>query len=261
MIRKTHHYFLLPSNPWPFLARISSFNLLIRFLIFIKFNSLTPFFLSFLGTLIATFFWWINYRSEFNLEGNVSLNLGRGLKIRIILFISSEVFFFFSFFWSYFHYFFNPTIELGLLWPPVRLEFFDVIGVPLINTLVLIRSGLTVTISHYFLMNGNSKKSNFWLFSTIILGLFFSYLQYTEYKNSFFCIRDGAFGTAFFVLTGFHGIHVLIGTIFLMTTLLRSSLVSRAKKDFLSFDLSSWYWHFVDVVWIFLYFFLYYIVQ
>lgn len=177
----------------------------------------------------------------------------------MILFISSEVFFFFSFFWTYFHYFLSPTLEVGLHWPPVNVEIFDFSNVPLINTLVLISSGLTVTISHYFLINNSIKRCNFWLFLTVVLGGLFSFLQWEEYCRSFFSIRDGNFGTSFFVLTGFHGLHVLIGSIFLCTTLLRSGFSSRASKNYLRFELASWYWHFVDVVWIFLYFFLYYL--
>lgn len=261
MIRKTHYFFLLNLRPWPFIIRICSFNLLISILFFLKSYSLSCFSFSLFNLIIASFFWWITYRSEFNLEGKNSLTLEKGIKLRIILFISSEIFFFFSFFWSYFHYFLSPRIELGLSWPPVNIESFDFIGVPLINTLVLIRSGLTVTVRHYFLIKGKYKNSNFWLFTTILLGIFFSFLQTIEYKNSFFSIRDGRFGTSFFMLTGFHGIHVIIGSIYLATTLIRSIFMSRATSNFLRFELSSWYWHFVDVVWIFLYCFLYYIID
>ena len=150
---------------------------------------------------------------------------------------------------------------MGLRWPPVNLEFFDFLGVPLINTLILLSSGLTITISHFYLINGEKKKSNLWLILTITLGIIFSLFQLIEYKNSFFSIRDGRFGSSFFVLTGFHGIHVLIGSIFLITTIIRSSFLRSATKNFVRFELSSWYWHFVDVVWIFLYCFLYYLVD
>lgn len=261
MIRKTHHFFLLNLRPWPIISRVSSFNLLISLIIFLKFNNTYCFLFSLVNVTISSFFWWVAYRSEFNLEGKNSLTLEKGIKLRIILFISSEVFFFFSFFWSYFHYFLSPNIELGLRWPPVNIEFFDFLGVPLINTLVLIGSGLTVTVRHFYLIRGSKKNTNFWLMFTIRLGLLFSYLQFVEYSNSFFSIRDGRFGTSFFMLTGFHGLHVLIGSIFLTTTLIRSIFISSATGNFLRFELSSWYWHFVDVVWIFLYCFLYYIVD
>lgn len=258
---KTHHFFLLNLRPWPAIIRVASFNLLLSLLLLMKFNNIFCFSLSLLNVVIFSIFWWITYRAEFNLEGKNSLNLEKGLKLRIILFISSEVFFFFSFFWSYFHYFLSPVVELGISWPPVNVECFDFLGVPLINTLVLIGSGLTVTVRHYFLIEGNIKISNFWLTFTIFLGMFFTYLQLVEYNNSFFSIRDGSFGTSFFILTGFHGIHVLIGSIFLLISLTRSIFLSNSLSNYLSFELSAWYWHFVDVVWIFLYFFLYYMIR
>lgn len=261
MTTNTHHYFLLNYRPWPFILSLGSFNLILTFFFFLKFSNILCFLLSLILVSIFSFFWWINFSFEFNLEGKNTTTLERGVKIRIILFISSEVFFFFSFFWSYFHYFLSPSIELGLNWPPVMVESFDFIGVPLINTLVLIGSGLTVTLRHYYLIEGKKNKSNFWLAFTIALGILFSYFQLIEYKRSFFSIRDGRFGCSFFVLTGFHGIHVLIGSIFLLTTLIRSCYLNRAIRNFLRFELSSWYWHFVDVVWIFLYCFLYYMID
>lgn len=261
MIINTHHYFLLAHRPWPVILRLRSFNLILSFLFFFKFGNLVCFLGCLVTTYLFSFSWWVGFRAEFNLEGKNSTSLERGVKIGIILFISSEVFFFFSFFWSYFHYFLSPPIELGLRWPPILLESFDFLGVPLINTLILIGSGLTVTIRHYYLMEGKKSISNFWLFTTLTLGMLFSYFQLMEYKRSFFSIRDGTFGCAFFVLTGFHGIHVLIGSIFLLATLIRSCYLNSSVRSFLRFELASWYWHFVDVVWIFLYCFLYYIVD
>lgn len=260
MITNTHHYFLLNYSPWPFILSLGSFNLITSLLFFFKYRNFWIFVLSVSIVSIFSFFWWIRFSAEFNLEGKNSTRLEIGVKIRIILFISSEVFFFFSFFWSYFHFFLSPTIELGLNWPPILVESFDFLGVPLINTLVLIGSGLTVTLSHFYLLEGRKKKSNIWLLITIVLGLLFSYFQLIEYKNSFFSIRDGRFGSSFFVLTGFHGIHVIIGTLYLLISLIRSFYVRRTIKSYLRFELASWYWHFVDVVWIFLYCFLYYMI-
>lgn len=259
MTTKTHYFFTLQVRPWPFILRISSFNLIISLLLFFKFFNFYIFLLNLLLLSSCSFFWWGSYRGEFNLEGKSSLILEHGVKVRIVLFISSEVFFFFSFFWSYFHYFLSPNLEVGLRWPPVLIEIFDFSNVPLINTLVLIGSGLTVTIRHFYLINKNLKWSNLWLALTVGLGGFFSYLQWVEYSNSFFSISDGNFGTSFFMLTGFHGIHVLIGSLFLLKVLARRKFLRRSEKRRLRFELASWYWHFVDVVWIFLYFFLYYL--
>lgn len=259
MIIKSHYYFLLGPNPWPFIIRISSFNLILALLLFLKFSRYYYLIINLISTIFISFFWWIRYGAEFNLEGKNSLNLEKGIKLSIILFISSEISFFFSFFWSYFHFFLSPTLDIGLSWPPLNLNIFDFLNVPLINTLVLLISGIIVTIRHYYLIKNNKKKSNLFLLTTILLGVFFSILQLIEYYNSFFCIRDRNFGTSFFVLTGFHGIHVLIGSIFLNLTLIRSIILSNSSKNYVGFELASWYWHFVDVVWIFLYFLLYFI--
>lgn len=259
MITKRHHFFLLNFRPWPLISRINSFRILFSLLLFFKFRFYFCFLCCLLNITLTSFFWWFCYRGEFNLEGLNSNNLERGIKFSMLLFISSEVFFFFSFFWSYFHFFLSPSMETGLFWPPYAIEMFDCLNVPLINTLVLISSGVTVTISHHYLINGKKVWTNFYLALTIILGIIFTYLQSIEYLRSFFRIGDGTFGTSFFILTGFHGIHVLIGTIFLIIVFYRSiNLISR-KIECLSFELASWYWHFVDVVWIFLYFIIYYL--
>lgn len=259
MITKTHHFFTLAPNPWPLISSLLSFNLLFSLLVFLKFSEEANFLLNLLAISIASFTWWFSYRGEFNLEGKSSFLLEKGLKMSIILFISSEIFFFFSFFWSYFQFFLSPTIETGLTWPPFAVEIFDCFNVPLINTLVLIRSGLTVTLRHFFLIESDIKFFRLNLFLTISLGFFFRILQVIEYSSSFFSIRDCTFGTSFFMLTGFHGIHVLIGSLFLFSCFLRGLKLSTSHNRFLGFEIASWYWHFVDVVWIFLFFFLYYL--
>lgn len=259
MTIKTHHFFPLQVRPWPLVLSLSSFNLIASLLLFFKYQDSILLVVNVILLSSCSFYWWNSYRGEFNLEGKSSNILENGVKIRIILFISSEIFFFFSFFWSYFHYLLSPRLEVGLRWPPVLVEIFDFSNVPLINTLVLMRSGLTVTVRHYYLINRNLKYSNLWLSLTILLGAFFSFLQWLEYSNSFFTISDGNFGTSFFILTGFHGLHVLIGSIFLLKILMRTKFFRSSDKSRLGFELASWYWHFVDVVWIFLYFFLYYL--
>lgn len=259
MIRKNHHFFILPVRPWPLITTIFSFNLLFSIIIFFKFSNITCFIINLVLISLARFFWWIFYSNEINLEGKNSLTFEGGVKFGIILFISSEVFFFFSFFWSYFHYFLSPTLEIGMSWPPFNLLMFEFLNVPLINTLILLSSGFTVTVRHFFLVENKKKLFTLFLILTIVLGFLFSTLQLLEYQRSFFSIRDRRFGTSFFVLTGFHGIHVLIGSLFLMVSIIRSIKIRTSRKNFLMFELASWYWHFVDVVWIFLYFFLYYL--
>lgn len=259
MIRKNHHHFLLNRNPWALFVSFCSFNLAFSLLIFFKFSESFPLFTRLLNISFLSLTWWVFYSKEFVLEGKESFNLEEGVKFSIILFISSEVFFFFSFFWSYFHFFLSPMFEIRMQWPPFSVEIFDFSEVPLINTLTLIASGVTVTISHHFLFSKKKKICCFFLSLTVFLGLFFTFLQWIEYNNSFFTISDCTFGTSFFMLTGFHGIHVLIGTLFLLIVLIRFTIISSRRFDSPRFEIASWYWHFVDVVWLFLYFCLYYV--
>lgn len=163
------------------------------------------------------------------------------LKFRMIFFIGSEVLFFFSFFWSYFHFYLSPMIDHGLSWPPFSVLGFSCFNVPLLNTLFLLSSGVTVTYSHYLIFNRYYYLSSLYLGYTIFLGLLFTFFQYLEYKNSFFCIRDSNYGRTFFLLTGFHGIHVIIGTSFLFISLIRLFLINFRKDHVLRFELCSWY--------------------
>lgn len=259
MISKFHHFFFFYFRPWPFIITFLSFNLLSSFLFFLKFGLINFFFFNILLIILCLFFWWIFYRGECNLEGKFSFNLNLGLKNSMILFIFSEICFFLTFFWAYFHFFLRPAIEIGLIWSPILIETFNFMNVPLLNTLILLTSGITVTLSHFFLNRGKKFYSCFNLLLTFFFGLLFRFFQLVEYNNSFFCIRDCNFGSVFFVLTGFHGIHVLVGRFFLFIVLIRFFKFASRKNRCLRFELSSWYWHFVDLIWIFLYFIVYYL--
>ena len=207
------------------------------------------------------------------------------------MFIISEVIFFFSFFWAFFHSSLSPNIELGCQWPPIGIKRFRPFGVPLINTFILLTSGLTVTVSHVAIVSWRNKfwptsadafvysfldnsitpreiyyrislkSSLFWgklyLFFTILWGLFFTFIQLIEYLESTFTIADGIYGRTFFITTGFHGFHVIVGTIFLIVCLIRLKIESFSKGHHFGFEAAVWYWHFVDVVWLFLYFSVY----
>lgn len=260
MITKNHHYFFLNFSPWPLICVILSFNFFFSLNLFFKFSFYLNFCFSLILRVFIAFIWWSDYLKEFSFLGYHSFDLEKGIKIRIILFISSEVFFFFSFFWSYFHFFLRPGLEGSFSWPPIGLVSFEAINLPLLNTLLLLGSGVLVTLSHWFLISGVLNKFQIFLILTIIFGFFFTFFQWIEYCNSFFNIRDRNFGSSFFLLTGFHGVHVILGSFFLITSLILShNLTSSSKKNFLRFELACWYWHFVDVVWIFLFFFLYYL--
>ena len=174
-----------------------------------------------------------------------------------MLFIVSEVLFFFSFFWRFFHRRLSSCVELGLVWPPVAVSAFNPFQIPLLNTIVLLCSGVRVTWAHHALIEKDQQQVLVRIFITVRLGLYFTFLQGTEYYESSFNLRDSVYATTFFVATGFHGIHVIVGTIMLLVSLVR---LGRGHCSFFhgfGLEASIWYWHFVDIVWIFLYTFVY----
>nr|AQQ72863.1 cytochrome oxidase subunit 3 [Leipothrix sp. 1 XFX-2017] len=259
MMTKSHNFFLDNPNPYPLLISSNSFVFFISLLIFMKYGDWGILMFSISSVSLIALFWWANFSGEFNLEGKDSFNMEKGVKNGMIFFISSEVFFFFTFFWSYFHYNLSPSMEISMEWPPVMVSMFDFSNVPFLNTLILLTSGLTVTISHFYLTCSQTRKAKIFLSVTVGLGLLFTYFQLVEYSSGLFTISDSSFGSIFFILTGFHGLHVLIGTLFLLAILWRFFKNCAGNLESLSFEICSWYWHFVDVVWIFLFYTLYYI--
>jgi len=203
------------------------------------------------------FFWWRDVIREGTYIGDHTLVVTKGLRCGMILFIVSEVMFFFSFFWAFFHRALAPVYQLGCCWPPVGIEIINPFGVPLLNTAILLGSGVTVTWCHRELLVGNRGPALLSLLLTVLLGVFFTGLQAWEYVEASFTISDRVYGSTFFVATGFHGLHVLIGTVFLLVCLFRLYFGHFSKGHHFGFEAASWYWHFVDVVWIFLYLFIY----
>lgn len=253
----SNYLFVLPLSSFPILRSLSFFSTVMGIFLCMKIDFIVLFF-SVISSSLSGIIWWTCYSHEGFEEGSYSCNLREGLKFSFILFISSEIFFFFSFFWSYFHFYLSPISEIGFRWPPFSLIMFDFIEVPLLNTLILLTSGITVTCSHYYFINSNISLSSIYLLFTFSLGAFFRFFQFLEYSNSFFSYNDRCFGSCFYTLTGFHGIHVIIGRIFLSFVFFRQFISKSSYNSTpLSFELSRWYWHFVDVVWIFLYFFVY----
>lgn len=259
MISKTHHFFLLDIRPWPIIISLNCFNAFFSLIIFFKKTLVINFSARIITLALCSILWWMNYRKEFNISGLIRRDLERGLKFSMLLFISSEVFFFFSFFWAYFHFFLSPCLETRLIWPASQTKMFDYTNVPIVNTLILLTSGVTITVSHFYALEGQKTLALSWSLVTGVLGLAFTALQVQEYFSSFFSIRDGTFGTSFFMLTGFHGLHVIIGSTYIIINFLYFYKFSYCDRRVVRFELASWYWHFVDVVWIFLYFFLYYL--
>jgi len=211
------------------------------------------FYISLILILIIIHQWWRDISREASYQGLHTYIVETGLRWGIILFITSEVIFFFSFFWAFFHRSLSPNIELGCSWPPVGVEAFNPWKVPLINTIILLSSGVRVTWSHHSLMEGDFSNAKESLLITIYLGLYFTLIQLLEYVEASFSISDSSFGRTFFVATGFHGLHVIIGTLFLIFTFLRIKIGTLSPNHHFGFEASAWYWHFVDVVWLFLF--------
>jgi cytochrome c oxidase subunit 3 len=203
-------------------------------------------------TILIAFIWWRDVVRE-SLLGFHTSKLEFSFRVGILLFISSEVLFFFSFFWAFFDRSLSSSRDIGLVWPPCGVAPISAYSVPLLNTVILLSSGVTITWSHHALVNNNYSSSLFSLVITILLGFFFLYTQYLEYKEARFSMSDGIYGRTFFIRTGFHGVHVMVGSLILAYT---SSLILKgllSHNHHFTFEASAWYWHFVDVVWLFLF--------
>lgn len=176
----------------------------------------------------------------------------------VALFIVSEVLFFLAIFWAYFHSALSPTVELGAQWPPMGIEAINPFELPLLNTVLLLSSGVTVTYAHHSLIQGNRSGALYGLIATVVLAILFTILQGIEYSVSSFTISDGAFGSCFYFGTGFHGLHVIIGTAFIAVGLWRVLAYHATENHHLGLESAILYWHFVDVVWLFLFISVYY---
>nr|ARH55054.1 cytochrome c oxidase subunit 3 [Leiodes picea] len=250
---KNHPFHLVDVSPWPLMGALSAMILMIGLIKwFHQFNS-NLFLLGIIITIMVMYQWWRDISREGTYQGLHTYNVTMGLRWGMILFITSEVFFFISFFWGFFHSSLVPSIELGMIWPPKGICTFNPIQIPLLNTLILLTSGLTVTWAHHSLIENNFKQTTQGLSLTVILGIYFTILQAYEYLEAPFTISDAIYGSSFFMATGFHGIHVLIGTTFLLICLIRHIQNHFSSIHHFGFEAAAWYWHFVDVVWLFLY--------
>lgn len=203
--------------------------------------------------LLVMVVWWRDVIREATYMGYHTIVVQKGLKIGMIMFILSEVCFFVSFFWAFFHSALVPSVEIGSYWPPVGISPLNAFEVPLLNTAILLTSGATITWSHNAMISGNRKETIVGLVLTVGLGLVFTALQAMEYYEAPFTIADSVYGSTFYIATGFHGLHVIIGTIFLIVSLVRIVEHQLTKHHHNGYEASIWYWHFVDVVWLFLY--------
>nr|YP_009544120.1 cytochrome c oxidase subunit III [Cosmoscarta dorsimacula]AZJ53295.1 cytochrome c oxidase subunit III [Cosmoscarta dorsimacula] len=250
---KNHSFHMVDYSPWPITGSIGTMTFTSGMLMwFHKLN----YSLLIMGTtiiLLTMIQWWRDIIRESTFQGLHTKIVIKGMKWGMILFILSEIMFFLSFFWSFFHSSLSPTMEIGMAWPPAGIMTFNPMGIPLLNTTILLWSGITITWSHHSLMNYNHNQAMQSMFMTIMLGMYFSMLQLYEYMESTFTISDSIYGSTFFMATGFHGLHVLIGTTFILVSLKRHMSFHFSNYHHFGFEASAWYWHFVDVVWLFLY--------
>nr|AFP16888.1 cytochrome c oxidase subunit III [Zeugophora sp. BMNH 840207] len=252
-MHKNHPFHLVDISPWPILSAMSAMIMMMGLIKWFHLYENNLLLLGLTSMMMIMFQWWRDITRESTFQGLHTMKVTLGLRWGMILFITSEIFFFISFFWSFFHSSLTPSIEIGMIWPPKGIETFNPTEIPLLNTLILLTSGLTVTWAHHSLMENNFLQGLQSLTLTVILGIYFSILQGYEYLEASFNISDAIYGSSFFMATGFHGAHVIIGSMFLTVCLIRHYNSHFSYKHHLGFETAAWYWHFVDVVWMFLY--------
>jgi len=265
-----HDYHLVDPSPWPVVGSLGAFLLAFGIVVYLHpgiFGADSQAFVESLGIakifpgvilIIATmWYWWRDVIREATFEGHHSPVVQLGLRYGMALFIASEVMFFAAFFWAFFDASLNPK-ELpynvpGGVWPPEGVETFDPFDIPFINTLILLLSGCTVTWAHHALREGRKDQMVLGLGLTVVLGVLFTALQVYEYSHAAFGFSDGIYSSTFYMATGFHGAHVIIGTTFLLVCWFRARRDQFTADHHFGFEAAAWYWHFVDVVWLFLF--------
>lgn len=255
-----HDYHLVDPSPWPFVGSVSALALALGAVSYFHEASALWMLPGFLGVIYTMIAWWSDVIKESH-EGHHTKVVQLHLRYGMILFIASEVMFFVAWFWA----FFDASLFAGEVqqvarvehtgghWPPTGIEVFDPWHLPLLNTLILLTSGTTVTWAHHALLHNDRNGLKWGLILTVILGALFSVVQAYEYSHAAFAFSGSIYGSTFYMATGFHGFHVLIGTIFLVVCLVRALKGEFTPKQHFGFEAAAWYWHFVDVVWLFLF--------
>ena len=263
---KQHDYHILPPSILPFLGAVGGFVMLFGAVMWM--HDVTPWLFA-LGAIVVAYVmyaWWAEVINESH-AGDHTPVVQIGLRYGMILFIASEVMFFSAWFWSFFKHAIYPMADVeakaaslmatanGLdgVWPPAGIETFDPWHLPLINTLILLVSGCFATWAHHALQEDDRDGLKWGLVGAVVLGVLFTITQAYEYGHAAFGFSDNIYGANFFMATGFHGFHVIVGTIFLFVCLLRVLKGHFTPQSHVGFEAAAWYWHFVDVVWLFLF--------
>jgi cytochrome c oxidase subunit 3 len=259
-----HDYHLVDPSPWPIVGATAAFIAAfgaISWMHHMYAAAPLVFGIGVVGILYTMAAWWTDVVREAEYQGHHTRVVQLSHRYGMILFIASEVMFFVAWFWAYFNTALFPGDMhqiareefLGGVWPPKGIETFDPWHLPLLNTLILLTSGTTVTWAHHALLENDRQGLKWGLICTIALGLSFTGVQAWEYYHAHFTFAGNIYGATFFMATGFHGAHVIIGSTFLIVCLVRALAGQFSPKQHLGFEFAAWYWHFVDVVWIFLF--------
>lgn len=251
-------FHLVDSSPWPLVVSTAVLILTSGSVIYMHgYGSVKLLGLGLIFLLLGMYYWLRDVIREGTYEGQHTSVVQRGLRLGMILFILSEVMFFFGFFFAYFWSALGATVEVGSVWPSIGIIPLNAWEIPALNTGILLASGATITWAHHALIIGDRGVVLDALLATISLAIIFTCLQVYEYMSGSFTISDSAYGSTFYMLTGFHGFHVIIGTLMIIVTALRVWKYELTKQHHFGFEGSAYYWHFVDVVWLYLFVILY----
>jgi cytochrome c oxidase subunit 3 len=250
-----HPYHLVDPSPWPLFASLSAFMTTTGGVMYMHSYQGGGLVLSLGLSMIiySMIVWWRDVIREATYEGLHTSAVQTGLRYGMILFIVSEIMFFVAFFWAFFHSSLTPTVEIGAVWPPKGIEVLNPWEIPFLNTIILLSSGASVTWAHHAIVSGNRQQAINGLALTIVLAAIFTGFQAYEYIEAPFTISDSVYGSTFYLATGFHGFHVFVGSCFLIVCLIRLYFNHFTKEHHFGFEAAAWYWHFVDVVWLFLF--------
>ena len=254
---KNHDYHILKPSIWPLLGAASAFTMLFGAVMYFAGDAPWLFFVGLALVLYTMYVWWSDVFAEAEAGDHTPVVI-IGLRYGVIMFITSEVMFFVAWFWTFFKHALYPMTEgspkIDGVWPPAGIETFNPWHLPIINTLILICSGALATWAHHAIAEeGDNKTMAKALAGAIALGMLFTVFQAFEYSEAAFSYTGNIYGASFFMATGFHGFHVIIGTIFLIVCMIRAMQGKYTKEHHVGFEAAAWYWHFVDVVWLFLF--------
>ena len=255
--RQAHPYHQVDNSPWPITIAIAIFSQAITIIDMQVYKNTTNLLFCQFVVIIILIVWWRDIIRE-AIGGYHTFIVQKGILIGFLLFLLSEIMQFSSFFWSYFHSGLAPAIEQGSTWPPVGIKPVNTWSIPLQGTCILLASGFIQTEAHHATIMGNKKQTQTQLFNTIVLGLFFLFFQGLEYYWGEFTISDSVFGTVFYCTTGLHGLHVLVGVIFLFISFIRLFFDYITTFHHQNYSFSIMYWHQVDIIWILVYIIYYY---